>query len=392
MSGHNVEQISESVHWVGVRDWDRRLFDALIPMPQGTTYNSYLVRGEKTALIDTVNPGFEEELIAKISTLMDPAEIDVIVMNHAEPDHAGSLPIMLEKCPRAVVVATERGGRLASMYFNVPDDRLHIVKDGDTLDLGGRTLRFAEAPWLHWPETMFTFLEEERVLFPCDFLGAHTAKGIWSDQNEEIYSYAKRYFGQIMMPFRKQGQRGVEKARQLNPLIIAPSHGPIHRNPDKIMDLYDRWTDGETKNKVMIAYVSMWSSTSKLVHTLSEQLISDGVEVVVHELTGSDLGEIAKDLVDSRAIVLGSPAFLGGLHPLAAYAAMLVKALRPPAKYAAVVSSYAWGGGAIKQAGEILGATNMDIVGTVEISGPPGEAEHQAVIELAQELATKMRG
>lgn len=391
MDRFNVERISDGVHWVGARDWDLRMFDALIPLPQGTTYNAYLVRGQRTALIDTVNPRFGDELLAKISAVMDPADIDHIIMNHAEPDHAGSLPLMLEKCPRATVVASERGARLASMYFGVPEDRLRIVKDGDALDLGGRTLRFVEAPWLHWPETMFTFLEEDRVLFPCDFFGSHTAKGLWDDQNEELYAYAKRYFGQIMMPFRKQGQRGLEKARQLDPLIIAPSHGPVHRHPERIMDLYEKWTGGETRSKVIIVYVSMWTSTAKLVRTMSERLMADGVEVAVHELTGSDLGEIAKDLVDARGIVLGSPAFLGGLHPMASYAATLVKALRPPAKYAAVLSSSAWSGGAVKQAGEILGPTGMEIVGAVEIRGPPHEAEHRAAAELAAELAAKVK-
>ncbi|HOL08168.1 MAG TPA: FprA family A-type flavoprotein, partial [Methanomassiliicoccaceae archaeon] len=256
MSRYDVERISDNVHWVGVKDWDRRLFDSLIPMPEGTTYDSYLVRGKKAALIDTVNPGFEGELLAKISSVMDPADIEHIVMNHAEPDHAGSLPFMLGKCPKATVLATERGARLASMYYDVPEDRLQIVKDGDALDLGGLTLRFAEAPWLHWPETMFTFLEEERVLFPCDFLGAHTARGLWDDQNDELYFHAKRYFGQIMMPFRKQGQRGLEKARGYDPLIIAPSHGPVHRHPKRIMDLYEEWTEGRTRSKVVIVYVS----------------------------------------------------------------------------------------------------------------------------------------
>jgi len=380
------------VHWVGARDWDRRLFDGLIPLPQGTTYNAYLVRGERTALIDTVNPGFEEELLAKVSAIVDPAEIDHLVMNHAEPDHAGSLPFMLERCPRADVIATERGARLAKLYFGVPDDRLRVVKDGDTLDLGGRTLRFVEAPWLHWPETMFTFLDEERVLFPCDFYGAHTAKGLWDDENEDLYGYAQRYFGEIMMPFRKQGRRGLEKTRALDPLIIAPSHGPVHRHPENILSHYEKWTSGETRSKVVIAYVSMWRSTAEMVRTLSERLGAEGVEVVVYDLTSSDVGDIARDLVDARAVVLGSPSFLGGLHPLAAYAASLVKALRPPVKYAAVLSSYGWGGGAVKQAGELLGPTGVEVVGAVEINGPPREAEHEAVAQLARQLAAKVKG
>ncbi|NLK26392.1 MAG: FprA family A-type flavoprotein [Euryarchaeota archaeon] len=390
MAQYDVQEISKGVHWVGVRDWDRRMFDELIPLPQGTTYNAYLVRGEKTALIDTVNPGFENELLAKITMVMNPAEIDYIVMNHAEPDHAGSIPFMLEQCPRAKLITTKKGARMAELYFGATADRTIVVKDGDVIDLGGRILRFAEAPWLHWPETMFTFLEGERVLFSCDFFGAHTAKGLWDDENEELYSHAQSYFGEIMMPFRKFGRRGVEKARELDPLIIAPSHGPMHRHPENILGLYHRWTSGETRNKAIIAYVSMWSATRALVRTMSERLAAEGVEVVQYDLPCSDIGEIAKDLVDARAIILGSPAFLGGMHPQAVYAATLVKALRPPAKFAAVLSSFGWGGGAVKQAGEILGPTGMEIVGTVEMGGPPTEAEHSAVAQLAKDLAARM--
>lgn len=385
-----VERISDSVFWVGSRDWDRRMFDSLIPLPQGTTYNAYLVKGNKTALIDTVNPGFEDELVTKLRTVTDPARLDYLIMNHAEPDHAGAIPVIMELSPQAVLVTTKRGADAAENYFKVPAERIRVVKDGDTLDLGGRTLRFVEAPWLHWPETMFTFLEEERVLFPCDFLGAHTAKGMYDDDSDDLYTIAQRYFGEIMMPFRKFGQRGVEKARALQPSIIAPSHGPVHRHPERILEHYDRWTRGETKAKVIVAYVSMWSSTQDMVHTMSERLMAEGVEVVQYDLPYADVGDIARDLVDSRGIVLGSPAVLGGLHPAAVYAATLVKALRPPLQYAAVLSSYGWGGGAVRQAGEILGE-GPEVVGAVEIKGRPGPEDHDQVAQLARDLAAKVK-
>jgi len=167
MQRYNVPEISKDVHWVGVKDWNRRVFDALIPLPQGTTYNAYLVQGrDKTALIDTVNPGFEEELTAKVNQVADLADLDYLVMNHAEPDHAGAIPHVMRASSDARLITTAKGAKMAQVYYAVPEERIMIVQDGGIVDLGGKTLRFIEAPWLHWPETMFTYLVENKVLFP----------------------------------------------------------------------------------------------------------------------------------------------------------------------------------------------------------------------------------
>lgn len=229
-----VIEISDGVFWVGVKDWNRRLFDALIPLPQGTTYNAYIVKGKReTAVIDTVNPGFEEEFEEKISEVIKVEEIDYVIMNHAEPDHAGGIPYILKKNTKAKLITTEKGSKMASIYYNAPVERIKIVKDNEIIDLGDKKLRFIEAPFLHWPETMFTYLEEDKILFTCDFFGSHTAFGFYDDDIEEIISHAKKYFGEIMMPFRNMGKKALDKIKELDIKIIAPSHGPIYRNPEK---------------------------------------------------------------------------------------------------------------------------------------------------------------
>ncbi len=392
MSWRNIIQISRNVYWVGVKDWNRRIFDALIPLPRGTSYNAYLIVGENSkALIDTVNPGFESQLEDKLRQIIDPADLDYVVMNHAEPDHAGAIPYMMRLSSKAKLVATKRGAELAKIYYGVSEDRLKVVSDGEVLSLGGKTLRFIEAPMLHWPETMFTYLVEDKILFPCDFFGSHLSKETYDDEAEDLLVHAQRYFGEIMMPFRVMAKRALDKIGNLEINLIAPSHGPIHRNPQRILEAYKKWSNGETRQKALIVYVSMWGSTEKMVQVFAETLMKNGVELALYDLTVADLGEIARDLVDSKAIILGSPTVLGGMHPLALYVAYLVRALRPPAKYGAVLSSYGWGGGAVKQAQEILGPLKIEIVGAVDVRGPPSEEDIKQIIELGEKLSSKIR-
>jgi len=392
MNWRNVTQISEGVHSVGVRDWNRRLFDALIPLPKGTTYNSYLITGEnKKALIDTVNPGFEKELEEKIRKSTDPSKIDYVIMNHAEPDHAGSIPYMMSINGKAKLVTSIRGAKMAQTFYNVPQDRIIAVKDQETLSLGGKTLQFIEAPMLHWPETMFTYLRENKILFPCDFFGSHIANGVYDDEIEDLIVHAQRYWGEIMMPFRPMAQKALEKIGGFKIELIAPSHGPIYRNPERILNAYKKWANGETKQKATIVYVTMWNSTEKMIQPMIETLAAEGVEVALHNLTVADVGDVAKDLVDSKAIVLGAPTVLTGMHPLAVYATYLVKALRPPAKFAVVLSSYGWGGGALRHAQEILGPSKIEAVGALEVNGPPTEKDVAQIVEIGKNLAQKIK-
>ena len=386
-------KLLDGVYWVGVKDWSRRIFDSLIPLPEGTSYNAYLVVGnEKSALIDTVNPGFERELEEKVSEILPFEEIDYVVMNHAEPDHAGAIPYIMERNGKALLITTEKGKELAKAYYNVPDERIMVVKDGDEVDLGGKTLRFIEAPWLHWPETMFTYLVEDKVLSPCDFFGAHTAHGLYDDEVPSIIEYAQRYFGEIMMPFAGMAKRAMEKLKGLEIKMIAPSHGPIYRNPERILKAYESWVKGETREKVLVAYVSMWGSNREMAKELADLLVAKGIDVKVHDLVSADIGELAKDLVDSRAIVLAAPTVLGSAHPLAVYAAYLVKALRPPAKYAVLIGSHGWHGRSIDAILEILKGASLELLGTIDVHARPKEEDYKALHSLADLLAKKVRG
>ena len=219
----------------------------------------------------------------------------------------------------------------------------------------------------------------------------HTAYGFYDNEVDELNSFAQRYFGEIMMPYRSLGLRALEKIKNLDVDMIAPSHGPIYKNPEKILGQYWRWTRGETKDKVIVVYVTMWKSTEKMIKEMVEVLLKNGIQVSLYNLAVADVGDVAKDLVDARAIVLGTPTVLGKMHPLAVYAAHLVKVLKPPLKLGVVLTSYGWGKGALSQAVEMLGPTGMEVVGSVEINGSPTESDLEKVRLIGEGLATKIK-
>ncbi len=392
MQRYWVPQLKPGIHFVGSRDWDRRMFDALVPLPEGTSYNSYLLVGEDAvALVDTVNPGFEGELLAKLETILGDRNVDYVIMNHAEPDHAGGIPAVLERYPGAEVLATRRGIEMAQTYFGVEPEGSRVVADGDTVELGGKTLRFIEAPMLHWPETMFTYVEEDATLLTCDFFGSHTAAGLYADEDEDLIPRTKRYFGEIMMPYRRMADRALGKIADLDLDLVGPSHGPVYRDIGQILDHYRSWARGETGNKVLIAYVSMWGATRAMAHQMAQSLGDRGVDVNLYDILTTDTGDLARDLVDARAIVLGAPTVLSGMHPVGTGAANLVRALRPPAKYAAVLSSHGWSGGAMKQVEEVLGSTDLEMVGYIDVKGPATPDVLEQVDSLAADLAERLQ-
>jgi len=387
-------EISPNVFWVGVEDWNRRVFDAFIPLPYGTSYNSYLVVGQnKTALIDTVNPGFEEALLQKISQILPPEKIDYVIMNHAEPDHAGSIPAVMQAAKNAKVVASKLGVKLAELYFDVPSERRIVVQEGDTLELGGKTLRFIEAPWLHWPETMFTFAVEDSVLFPCDFFGSHlTSDRLYADEvGGLLLPEAKRYYAEIMMPFAASAQKALDKVKPLNPKIVAPSHGPVYRNPQTIVEAYEKWTRGSLERKVVVVYVSMWGSTQALERVITETIATEGVEAVPYNLSIADISHVLRDLVDASAVVIGTPTVLGGAHPLAVYATELIASFGVRGKIAAVFGSFGWGGGAARRIKARLEQGGFEVVDTLEIRGPPKPEHVEKAVALGKAVANKVK-
>lgn len=385
-------EIRPGVHAVGAIDWDRRLFDALIPLPEGTSYNSYLVRGsEKTALIDTVDPTMRLTLLENLGQLgVD--RIDYVVTNHAEPDHSGALPWILEKHPEATVLASPKCRGMLGDLLLIPEEKIRTVEDGETVSLGDRTLEFIYMPWVHWPETIVTYLREERILFSCDFFGAHLATAdLYVSDEGKVAEAVKRYYAEIMMPFRSNIRRHLEKLRDYEIDIIAPSHGPLHDHPTFIIDTYRDWVSETLTNSAIVPYVSMHGSTMKMVEHLRGALVREGVSVSQFDLTAVDIGELASALVDAATVVIATPTVLGGAHPLAANAAFLVNALRPKTRFLSVIGSFGWGGRAVEQLTGMLGNVKAEILEPVLSRGFPGEDDFAALDKLAATIAAKHR-
>ncbi len=387
-----VKKITDGVYEVGVEHWDRRIFDELIPLPQGTSYNSYLIIGrEKTALVDTVDPSKSEILLRNLEKL-SVKKIDYIISNHAEQDHSGSIPTLLELYPQAKVVTNEKAKEMLIDLLHIPQDRFLVIKEGDKLDLGGKTLTFYMTPWVHWPETMSTYLIEDGILFSCDFFGAHLSTSeVFSKDDDIVYEAAKRYYAEIMMPFRTMIKKNLRKVREIGPRMIAPSHGPVYRDPDFIIKAYEEWTSDEVKNEVVVAYVSMHGSTEKMVLRLYDRLVESGIEVKMFNLTEADIGEYAIALVDAATLVGASPTVLGGLHPAAAFAALLTGELRPKVKLVGIMGSYGWGGLMVDQAKALLKGLKVEFLEPLLVKGLPRDEDYEKIDEFAERIVKKHR-
>lgn len=385
-----ILKIKDNVFSVGTQDWERRLFDELVPLPDGTSYNSYLVVGsEKTVLIDTVDPPKTENLIENLKGL-GIQKIDFVVANHAEQDHSGSIPEILSLYPEAKVVTNEKGKGLLHDLLNIPDEKFLTVKDEETLSLGGKTLKFFFTPWVHWPETMVTFLFEDKILFSCDFFGSHYAtSSLYAEEDERILEDAKRYYAEIMMPFRVQIKKNIEIVESLSPELIAPSHGPVWRNPSFIINAYKEWTSDKFRNIVLIPHVSMHGSTKRMVDYLTDSLVKLGINVKQFSLPVTDIGEFAIELVDAPTIVIGTPTVLAGAHPSVIYAAYLVNALRPKLKFATVIGSYGWGGKAVEHIQAQLSGLKIEFLEPVLIKGLPKKEDLSLIENLARRIYDK---
>jgi flavorubredoxin len=382
-----ARNVADGVQLLGAVDWDRRLFDALIPLPDGTSYNAYLVRGsEGTALLDTVNPPQAEALLGQLA---DVARLDYIVAHHAEQDHSGTLPRLLARYPEAKVLCSAKARGMLVDLLAVPADRLQAVGDGEKVSLGNKTLEFLHTPWQHWPETIVTYLPEDRILFSCDLFGSHLATADVFADEERVYDPAKRYFAELMMVFRNIVERNVAKVAAREPAIIAPSHGPLYRRPSFILAAYREWLSGPTKNLVALPYVSMHDSTKVMVDYLVSALVERGVGVAQFDLTVTDPGKLAISLVDATTIVLATPTVLTGPHPAAAAAAFLINALRARARYLAIIGSYGWGGKTEEVLTAMLGNLKVEALPSVLARGLPKAAEYAALDQLADGIASR---
>ncbi|MBI5561971.1 MAG: FprA family A-type flavoprotein [Deltaproteobacteria bacterium] len=384
-------KISDGVFWVGAADWDRRLFDGLIPLPNGTSYNAYLVEGgTRTALIDGVDPTKTGVLLARLSRVK---RIDYIISQHSEQDHSGAIPAVMERHPEAKLLASPKGKELLSVHIGIPAERIGALADNETLDLGGKTLEFMHTPWVHWPETASTYLREDRMLFTCDLFGSHlAAEGLYEKDDHLVCVAARRYYAEVMMPFRANIRRHLERFAKLKIDVIAPSHGPVHTNPDRVVQYHGEWTSEKLSNDAVIAYSTMHGSTAIMAEYLAEALARNGVEARLFNLAVTDLGEFAMSLVDAATIVFGTPTILAGAHPHVISAAFLANALRPKLRFSSVIGSYGWGGKAVEQINSMLSGLKLDALNPVQVKGAPGPEDFKSLDTLADCIAAKHSG
>ncbi|HHT9119604.1 MAG TPA: FprA family A-type flavoprotein [Candidatus Hypogeohydataceae bacterium YC41] len=390
----NAVEITPGVYWVGAIDKERTIFDSFMSLPYGTTYNAYLIQGkEKVALVDTVHPEFTHILLKKISEVVNPESLDFVIMNHAEPDHAGSLSAILSVAKKAKLIATKKGLGMAKVFYDILEEKGEAVTDGNTLALEGKTLKFIDAPWLHWPETMLTYCVENKALFSCDFFGAHVApESLYEEEvGDIVLAEAKRYYAEIMMIFLNPVRKALGKLEGLDIKLVAPSHGPVWRKPDRILNAYKGWAIGPLRPKVVIIYVSMYGSTAELEKSIVEAIRAEDVEAVAYNMLNADVSHVVQELVDSSAIVFGSPSFYGGVHPRLASSVELIRTIKPRGKLVAVFGSYGWGGGAAKEIKARLQPAGFEVIDPLEIQGPPRMESLQKASSFGKTIAKRVK-
>ncbi len=390
-------EILKDIYWVGAVDWNVRNFHGFTySTHRGTTYNAYLILDEKVALVDSVYAPFAVDMLDRIREIIDPSEIDCVIANHVETDHSGSIGEVLRLAPRAKVYGTARCRQgLQKHYFGNWD--FQTVKTGDELNLGSRTLKFIEAPMLHWPDSMFTYIEKDGLLLPNDAFGQHIATSFrFDDEVDEhaLMEEARKYYANILWPLSPLVSRKIGEITTMNLKIkmIAPSHGIIWRkDPMKIVNAYLRWSKGESSRTILVVYDTMWGSTEKMAKAIIEGIRSEGVEAKLFRLPYSDKSDIIGELLDARGMIVGSSTINNGMLPTLAPLLIDLKGLKPKGKRAATFGSYGWGGGAIKEMEELLKQAGFEVVlPGITVNWVPDPPELERSFEFGREFAGKM--
>lgn len=393
------KEISKDIYWVGAIDWNLRNFHGhTYETKMGTTYNAYLILDEKVTLVDTVFGPYAEEMIEKIRGIVPVEKIDYIIANHVETDHSGALPELLKLCPRARVFGTAKckEGLYKNYYVNWD---FQIVKTGDKLKLGKKTLTFIEAPMLHWPDSMFSYLIEDAILLPNDAFGQHYATSERFDDEVDktvLMDEAARYYGNILWPFSVLVLKKIEEVRKLNiPVkMIAPSHGIIWRkDPQRIIDAYVSWAKNEAKPKVVVVYETMWGATEKMARAIVEGIISSQTPVKLFDVTSSDRSEIIKEMLDSKGYIIGSSTHDMDILPNIAGFLHFLKGLKPDNRIACAFGSYGWAGGAVNSIEKIFKEAEIEIFKPgLGIKYMPDKEELNRCFKFGADFAEKIKG
>ncbi len=379
-------ELKEGIYWVGAADDNVRDFHGY-HTPRGTTYNAYLIADDKLTLVDTVKKGFGGDLLHHVASIADPAGIENLIVNHVEMDHSGSVPEVLAAAPRAKIYCTPKGKEGLLKHYGIRDREFHLVKTGDRLSLGHKTLLFVAAPMIHWPDSMFTYCIEDKVLLPNDAFGQHLSHPLrFADEigEDDCLEEAAKYYANILMPLSDIIAKKLEEfaALQLPVEVIGPSHGAIWRkNPMRVIEAYGRWTKRQTLPKVVIVYDTMWESTGKMAGRLAEEIAVPGVEVKLYNLRKGDHSQIVRDVLDARVLLLGSPTLNNDMFWTMGGFLAYLRGLKPKNKKAGIFGSYGWAEGASRRiAGEV------EAMG-LELIGPPFEVQYVPSQEELSKLA-----
>ena len=390
-------EIKKDIFWVGVVDWGIRTFHGhTYSTLRGSTYNAYLIRGEKNVLIDTVHAPFAAEMIERIRQVIDPAKIDYIVVNHVETDHSGALPEIVKLCPKAKLLGTAKCQEGLEKHYYAGFN-FQTVKTGDRLDLGGRSLQFIEAPMIHWPDSMFTYCPQESLLLPNDAFGQHFATSERFDDEVDgavLMDEAAKYYANILWPLSPVIGRKLDDLKKTNLAVsmIAPSHGIIWRkDPAKILDAYAGWAGNQTIPKAVIVYETMWGATEKMARKILEGIVDSGVTAILYDVTNTDRTQIIKDMLDAKGFVFGSSTHDNDMLPTMGGFLELFKGLKPQKRIACAFGSYGWAGGAVKEIEEVLQACGVETIQAgLSVKYVPNARELQDCYAFGQEFAKKI--
>jgi anaerobic nitric oxide reductase flavorubredoxin len=362
-----IAELAKGVYWVGVVDWALTHFHGYeLTTHRGSSYNAYLIRDEKTVLVDTVWGPFQEQLIENIREVIDPARIDIVVANHAETDHSGALPAVMRHAPKAKVIVSKRGRESVEGHYHQPWD-FQAVQTGDKVSIGKRELVFVEAPMLHWPDSMFTYLTGDNILMPNDAFGQHYANAFrFNDQvdQEELYQEALKYYANILTPFSSMVTKKIEEvlALKLPVSMIAPSHGIIWRKePLQIVKKYQEWAAQVPEKTAVIAYDSMWEGTKHMAEAIGDGLAAKNIPYHIFYMPTADRNDVVAEIFKAKAVIIGSPTFNQGLLPTITPILEDLKGLKFQNKVGAAFGCYGWSGESVKIIEEHLTSSKIPL-------------------------------
>ncbi len=394
MKACRAVKISENVYWVGAIDWDLRNFHGY-STGRGTTYNAYLIMAEKVTLVDTVKAPFRDELLARIRSVIEPEKIDYIISDHAEMDHTGSLPAIMEIVKPEKVFASVKGVEALEQHFGLKD--ITAVEDGGEIDLGNMKVTCLETRLLHWPDSMVSYLAQDRILFSQDGFGMHLASNERFDDELDdyvLYYEAAKYYANILLLYSHIAQKVIRRLEEsgLDIQTIAPDHGPVWRSKIPwIIDLYKKWSARELRKKAIIVYDSMWGSTRMMARAIEDGLTEGGVHVKVLNATATERAEVVTELIDAAALIVGSPTLNNHIFPTVADVLTYIKGLKPGGLVGAAFGSYGWSGESVRVLNSWLEDMKVELVGEgVRVNYVPRADDLERCRQLGLEIAKRI--